>query len=177
MKTVVVPGYTGSGEKHWQTLWERTSPSWQRFAPASWDTPNLDDWNRALDDAVGAGPGLLVCHSLGCLLAARWASRHPDRARGLFLVAPPDPDSTEFPAVAEAFGADMDFPIKAPSVVITSDDDPYCTPERSRWFASVWGASFISMGPRGHLNSASGLGNWPEGRRLLTAFTAGLERS
>jgi predicted alpha/beta hydrolase family esterase len=32
----------------------------------------------------------------------------------------------------------------------------------------------IRIGAHGHLNRASRLGEWDEGRRLLTAFVAGL---
>ena len=36
--------------------------------------------------------------------------------------------------------------------------------------AADWGARFIDAGPGGHLNGESGLGDWPEGRKLLTDF-------
>jgi hypothetical protein len=34
--------------------------------------------------------------------------------------------------------------------------------------AADWGASYVDAGARGHLNSESGLGDWLEGRRMLT---------
>ena len=33
--------------------------------------------------------------------------------------------------------------------------------------AQDWGSQVVMAGPRGHLNSESGLGDWPEGRQLL----------
>jgi len=33
--------------------------------------------------------------------------------------------------------------------------------------AADWGADALDAGPRGHLNSESGLGDWPEGRQWL----------
>ncbi|HEY8977322.1 MAG TPA: alpha/beta hydrolase, partial [Burkholderiaceae bacterium] len=33
--------------------------------------------------------------------------------------------------------------------------------------AADWGAHALDAGPRGHLNSDSGLGDWPAGRQLL----------
>jgi predicted alpha/beta hydrolase family esterase len=56
--------------------------------------------------------------------------------------------------------------------VVASQDDPYVTLARARAFAGAWGAAFVDAGPRGHLNAASGLGDWPEGRRHLEALLA-----
>jgi predicted alpha/beta hydrolase family esterase len=56
--------------------------------------------------------------------------------------------------------------------VVASQDDPYVTLPRARAFAAAWGAGFVDAGPRGHLNAASGLGDWPEGQRHLEALLA-----
>ncbi|HET9599763.1 MAG TPA: alpha/beta hydrolase [Anaeromyxobacteraceae bacterium] len=50
---------------------------------------------------------------------------------------------------------------------MASEDDPYVAPARARLFAERWGSVFVSAGPAGHLNSASGLGEWPRGLELL----------
>ena len=44
-----------------------------------------------------------------------------------------------------------------------SSDDQYVTPGRARGFARAWGSRLVDVGPKGHINSASGLGTWPEG--------------
>jgi predicted alpha/beta hydrolase family esterase len=33
--------------------------------------------------------------------------------------------------------------------------------------ARDWGCASFDIGPRGHVNGESGLGDWPEGRALL----------
>ena len=73
---ITLPGFRGSGETHWQTLWEAEDPSMARFWPASWDRPDLGDWIAALDRVVLAAPEppLLVAHSIACLLVAHWAA-------------------------------------------------------------------------------------------------------
>jgi uncharacterized protein len=38
--------------------------------------------------------------------------------------------------------------------------------------ARLWAARLVTVGARGHLNSASGLGSWPEGRTLLADLLA-----
>ena len=170
MRTIVVPGLGGSDEHHWQSLWERESPEMLRIAPASWDEPDFDDWADALERAAGDEQVVLVAHSLGCLLAVRWTRTHPDRVAGLFLVAAPDPAAPGFPAHVSSFTDDLGSPPGAPTILIASDNDPYCSPEQSAAFAGDWNAALIMVGPRGHLNSLSSLGPWAEGRNLLTDF-------
>jgi predicted alpha/beta hydrolase family esterase len=173
VRIVTIPGIGGSGPSHWQTLWEREDASLTRFTPSSWDEPSLDDWSAALDRAVGAGPSLLVAHSLGCLLAAEWARSHPAKVAGLFLVAVPDPDGPRFPSAAASFRTiELAGPLGVPALVVASDDDPYCSTRRSRAIADAWGAERVSVGDAGHINAESGLGSWDAGRTLLRAFAA-----
>ena len=186
--TIILPGYGGSGDAHWQTLWQARDPAMRRFRPASWDAPELGDWVAALDRAVAepAEPPLLVAHSLACLLVPHWASRAgasragASRAarpvRGAFLVAPPDPDGPEFPVAATSFGEVPRGGLPFPALVVASTDDPYAAPDFARRCAAEWGAGFVVAGALGHINSASGLGEWPQGAALLEAFRAGTRR-
>lgn len=176
MRAVLLPGIGGSDDQHWQSLWERESQEFRRFKPSSWDEPDLDDWSTALDQAVGREPAVLVAHSLSCLLAVQWSAAHSGRVAGLFLVAAPDPTGPRFPQEAGAFASGLDARPSAPALLVASDDDPYCSAVQSAAFADVWRIPRVSVGNHGHLNSASGLGAWSEGRNLLTAFVAGLRR-
>src|SRR3954463_13846786 len=96
---ITLPGLGGSGETHWQTLWERADARVTRFQPASWDRPDLDDWEQSLERTVArcAAPPVLVAHSLACLLVAHWAARSRSAIAGACLVAVPDPDGVTFP--------------------------------------------------------------------------------
>ena len=115
---------------------------------------------------------VLVAHSLGCLAVAQWAVRADGaskRVAGAFLVAPPDPAGPGFPGAASAFAAEFaTLPIHA--LVLASSDDPYCTPHRAAAIATAWGAPFLELGARGHVNVESGFGEWPEGLQLLEDF-------
>ena len=51
--------------------------------------------------------------------------------------------------------------------LVAADNDPYCDAARSRQMAQDWGAAYTAVGPLGHVNAESGLGDWPEGRRWL----------
>jgi polyhydroxyalkanoate synthase len=60
-------------------------------------------------DAAGAGPGVLLAHSLGGLFAAIFAALHPERVRGLALLAAPlhfGADTPAFSAMVAGLDAD-----------------------------------------------------------------------
>jgi predicted alpha/beta hydrolase family esterase len=175
----LLPGIGNSGAEHWQTLWERRLPDSRRLQPTDWDRPVLADWLRALDEAVDAigGPTLLVAHSLACLLVAHWAlcpeaggGPRLAQVRGAFLVAVPDPASTAFPEEAAGFAAVPTAPLPFPVLVTASSDDPYGSLAHARRFADAWGADFVEAGALGHINGASGIGDWPQGWTLLEDF-------
>jgi predicted alpha/beta hydrolase family esterase len=173
---LIVPGLGGSGPEHWQTRWEALYPRHVRVAQRDWERPRRDDWLASLETAVAAAgePVVLVAHSLGCALVAHAASRpYAPAIAAALLVAPADVDSpAHTPSETRDFAPLPLLPLPFPATVVASQDDPYATLARARAFASAWGAEFVDAGPRGHLNAASGLGDWPEGRRHLEALLA-----
>jgi predicted alpha/beta hydrolase family esterase len=173
---VILPGIGGSGELHWQTRWEKADPRCRRFQPADWDQPELEDWIAALDRAVGAAskPPLLVAHSLACLLVAHWQHFSTAPVAGAFLVAVPNPQARAFPIEAAGFANPPSIKFRFPSLVIASANDPYGTTEYVRGRASQWGGGIVEVGEFGHINEASGLEDWPQGKALLMAFAAGV---
>lgn len=105
------------------------------------------------------------------LAAASWVVNRGSHARGVFLVAPPDP--AFFRAAASSFTAVVPQPLELPGLMVSNDNDPYCAPQVAEQLATDWGIPRIGLGRLGHINSSSGIGRW-DGRALLTAFTAGL---
>jgi predicted alpha/beta hydrolase family esterase len=126
---ITLPGFTGSGEAHSQTLWERSDPRFIRFQPSSWDDPALEDWVQALETAIRATqiPPVLVADSLACLLVAHWTAQSRTPIAGAFLVAVPDPEASTFPSEAASFHSVPTAPIPFPTLVIASADD-LCQP-------------------------------------------------
>ncbi|HEV7242494.1 MAG TPA: alpha/beta hydrolase [Thermoanaerobaculia bacterium] len=167
-----VPGYSGSGPEHWQTLWERHDPSIVRIEQGDWDHPDVAEWSQAIDTAVRSvtKKAVLIAHSCGVTAVAHWAQRYTPDLAGAFLVAPPDCERADLEQAVRDFGPTPLDPLPFPAIVIASENDPYCELEKARSFANAWGASFVSVGRSGHVNTASGHGPWPEGRRLLNAF-------
>lgn len=171
---LLIPGYTGAGPEHWQTLWEARLPNTRRVRQRDWDRPDRREWTAALHREVRrcAAPPVLVAHSLGCITVAWWAALHAARVRGALLVAPAD---VEAPDALEELRGFAPIPMAAlpfPSIVVMSEDDPFATSARSRALASAWGSRLVSAGAAGHLNTATGLGAWPAGLELLEQLLA-----
>jgi len=157
---LIVPGLGNSGPGHWQTEWEQRRHDCLRVQLGMWDDPVRNVWISRIDQAVGAaqGPVVLVAHSLGCHAVLWWArllgEAVPRTVVGALLVAPPDVDRT---------GAIMPFP----TILVASSDDPLAGAGRSAELAAALGAEFLLLEGEGHINAASGLGEWPEGQELL----------
>lgn len=167
---LILPGWQGSGAGHWQTLWE-AAHGYRGVEQHDWMHPLRGDWSARLDEVVvdAEGPVVLVAHSLGCILTAWWAahSQHTHRVRGALLVAPGDVEQPDVAAQLPAWAPIARQPLPFPAVLVGSRNDPYCRFERAQALAEAWGARFVDLGERGHLNAESGLGVWPEGLSLL----------
>jgi predicted alpha/beta hydrolase family esterase len=174
-RVLLVPGIGNSGPEHWQSHWERQDGSYLRVQQSDWENPVCADWMETLEGAVQrTGPDVLIAaHSLGCLLVAHWLARTSCKVKGVFMVAVPDPNGRSFPAQALGFGPVPQGQFACPSLVVGSTDDPYGGPEFARQCARGWGSRFVSIGPAGHINAASGLGAWSEGHRLLEELMTG----
>ena len=167
---LVLPGWHGSGPRHWQTLWEQRH-HYRRVEQHEWSSPLRGDWIARLEDVVLScdEPAVLVAHSLGCILAAAWAAHSPNRKRvkAALLVAPADVERPEIRPRLPSWSPIELQALPFPAVLVASRDDPFCELERSRLFAHAWHAQFIDHGACGHINADSGLASWPEGHVLL----------
>lgn len=167
---LLVPGLGGSGPDHWQSRWQSRLPNARRVEQVDWDKPDRADWSARLDQGVAGveTPPILIAHSLSCALVACWAAIHARSVRAALLVAPADIESdAHTPPEAHVF---RPLPMKRlpfPAIVVASRDDPYVAFDRAGAMARAWGAELIGIGNAGHINTASGYGEWPEGERLL----------
>ena len=175
LHVLVLPGWQGSGPLHWQSRWEALYGD-VRVEQSDWMHPLHGDWMMRLDEAIGELESTeeshaiaLVAHSLGCHLVSAWAahSRKTARVRAALLVAPPDVERDELRAALHSFTPIVRQRLPFPALAVISDDDPFCEPARAHAMAADWGCRTLDAGSRGHLNSASGLGDWPEGRQML----------
>jgi predicted alpha/beta hydrolase family esterase len=171
---LLLPGLFNSGEGHWQTVWEAMLPNARRVQQRDWFKPDRNEWVATLDVAIAAaeGPVILAAHSLGCATTAWWAATHCSVAhaakiKGALLVAPPDTERADFPESVTGFAPMPSKPLPFKAIVVASSDDPWCQLPKAKAWAKAWGAHFHDLGPRGHINSESGLGDWPQGRDWL----------
>ncbi len=168
-KVVLVPGYTGSGPKHWQSLWQEKHPEYYRVEQRDWNHPDLREWVDTLDQNVSSitGPVVLVGHSLGCITMAHWVSRYGRPVYGALLVAPADVERPDALPALRGFSPIPLKPFHFPCIVVASSNDAYIQPERAAFFSRQWGARFINIGNCGHVDTAAGFGPWRQGEVLL----------
>ena len=167
---LILSGLWNSGPQHWQTHWERKHPEWKRVPHRDYNNPEREEWVNELDAAIAGceGTPLLVAHSLACVLVAQWArSGSALKVAGALLVAPSDVEAASYPVEVNGFAPMPMEKLPFPSIVVASSNDEFVSIERARRFAQAWGSRFVEIGPAGHINGESGLGEWPAGEKLL----------
>jgi predicted alpha/beta hydrolase family esterase len=180
---VLVPGLRGHVEDHWQTRLAATRPNVRTVAPLGRTQASLRARVTLLDRVVAdvEGPVVLVAHSAGVLATVHWAATYTGSdVVGALLATPPTfarPLPPEYPSIRQL--RDHGWlpiprrPLPFPSIVAASDNDPLSCPVRLRALAMAWGSRYHSLGPVGHLNPASGFGDWPEAQDLIDVVTTG----
>ena len=72
-KILTIPGYGGSGEMHWQSIWEKEFENIERVEQENWEKPQRQPWIDQLNLAIHKDENIiLVGHSLACSLIAHW---------------------------------------------------------------------------------------------------------
>ncbi|HEX6828881.1 MAG TPA: alpha/beta hydrolase [Burkholderiales bacterium] len=177
---LIVPGLRDHVPQHWQTLLE------SRLGAAGRPVAGVPPMGREdLDCAARVaaiehtaqsvkGPIVIVAHSGGCVMLAHWARRTRRPVLGALLATPPDfeqPMPEGYPAM-EALAASGWLPVPRarlpfPSIVAASRNDPLGRFERVAELARDWGSRLVDLGEVGHLNPASGYGNWPRAGEFI----------
>ena len=173
---LLLPGWLNSDPDHWQSRWERLHGD-ERVVQHDWQAPLRGDWITRLEDVVLSQPSdqalVFAAHSLGCHLVAAWAqvSQSVARVQGVLLVAPPDLSRADLPVQLHSWRQGVFKPLPFAATCVVSSDDPFGSQAAGLAMAASWGAHTVRLGRLGHINAASGLGDWPEGRDLLFNLT------
>jgi predicted alpha/beta hydrolase family esterase len=180
---VLVPGLRGHVEDHWQTRLAASLPGARMVTPLGRTNAGLRPRVTLLDQVVQqiAGPVILVAHSAGVLVTVHWAAQYsPTRVVGALLATPPVLAAElppEYPSIDELRAHGWlpipREPLPFPSIVAASSDDPLGNPVRLRSLAASWGSRMHDLGAVGHLNPASGFGDWPEAVELIDQLRDG----
>ncbi len=143
-----------------------------RVQQRDWQNPVSAEWISTLAGLVdqARSPVLLVAHSLGCLISAALPVPLRAKVAGALLVAPPDVERPDAPDCLRGFAPIPRQSLPFQSVVVASDNDPYCRLERARAFAENWGSRVVVIPGAGHINADSGLEDWPQGLKLFGAL-------
>jgi uncharacterized protein len=169
----ILPGLGNSGPKHWQTRWEELY-GFARIQQRDWDTPICEEWIGTIDATVASLPlekVILIGHSLACSTIAHWAGRYNRIIKGALLVGPSDVEAPTYPPGTTGFDPMPLLPLPFPTIAVVSTNDEFVSLERAGWFAKQWDSKLVNIGAKGHINSASGLGDWPEGYALLKTLS------
>lgn len=180
---LVIAGYEGSGDVHWQQRLISKLSSAKLVEQDDWLYGSLQKAVAAIVDAVGIAqkPVVFVAHSAGCSLLAHAVNALQsagtiEKVKGAFLVSAPDPEILKTLAkIDQAFSAVPRDVLPFPSVLVSSNNDPYCTQVVSKQLAVDWGSEWADAGEAGHINTASGHGPWPEGLMKFAGFLSKLK--
>ena len=113
-------------------------------------------------------------------MLAHWARSTRRPVLGALLATPPDferPMPEGYPTIADlAAGGWLPVPrerLPFPSIVAASRNDPLGSFDRVAGLARDWGSRLVDLGPVGHLNPASGFGEWPMAESLISELETG----
>jgi uncharacterized protein len=184
---LIVPGLRDHVERHWQTLLARRLPRVRSVPPMGREDLDCAARVRAIERSAQAihGPLVIVAHSGGCITLAHWARQTTRPVRGALLAVPPDFERSMpegYPTV-DALRAGGWLPVpreRLPfrSIVCASRNDPLARYGRVAELAGAWGSEVVDLGEVGHLNPASGHGDWPQAEAFIADLaTAARQRN
>lgn len=167
---LLLPGWNGSGEQHWQSIWQRKF-GFRRIEQVNWSVPCRQSWINSITEEIGrvGSPVHVVAHSLGCLALAHVAFANPHAVRHIdaaLMVAPPDLD-TPASILIRNFGHPPRKRLPFRSTLVASKNDRYMDEGKAEELASVWGSEYVNAGPVGHINCEAGFGPWERGEMYL----------
>ena len=184
---LIVPGLRDAVARHWQTLLEArlraagtpvagVLPMGREDLSCSARVAEIERAAEAIE-----GPLVIVAHSGGCIMVAHWARQTRRAVRGALLATPPDfekPMPEGYPTIA-ALRAGGWLPVpraRLPfrTIVAASRNDPLASFARVVGLANEWGAELDDLGYVGHLNPASGHGEWAGADPLIARLGAAL---
>lgn len=173
IRHLIVPGWQGSPDAHWQSHWQNSLLNSARVEQADWFNPCRKQWVDELERSVAMShqPVILVAHSLGCITVAHWVIQASvealQRVRGALLVAPADVQRDGCPEALRNFAPIPRQALPFPSLLIGSDNDAAATAGRTIEMGLDWGSDTVILGGVGHINAKSGHTRWEQGFAYL----------
>lgn len=183
IRYLIVPGWQGSADEHWQSHWQRSLPNSARVEQADWLNPKREDWVAELQRSIASDPRptILIAHSLGCITVAHWAAQAPveslRRVRAALLVAPADVERSNCPPALQNFAPIPQHSLPFPSQLVGSDNDTAASAARAIEMARDWGSDVAILSGAGHINVKSGHQRWEQGFAYLYRLQSRIEQA
>lgn len=183
IRYLIVPGWQGSADEHWQSHWQRSLPNSARVEQANWLNPKREDWVAELQRNIASDPRptILIAHSLGCITVAHWAAQAPveslRRVRAALLVAPADVERANCPPALQNFAPIPQHSLPFPSQLVGSDNDTAASAARAIEMARDWGSDVAILSGAGHINVKSGHQRWEQGFAYLYRLQSRIEQA
>ncbi|MDP2746920.1 alpha/beta hydrolase [Pseudomonas sp.] len=183
IRYLIVPGWQGSADEHWQSHWQRSLPNSARVEQADWLNPKREDWVAELQRSIASDPRptILIAHSLGCITVAHWAAQAPveslRRVRAALLVAPADVERANCPPALQNFAPIPQHSLPFPSQLVGSDNDTAASAARAIEMARDWGSDVSILSGAGHINVKSGHQRWEQGFAYLYRLQSRIEQA
>ena len=177
---LIVPGLRDHVDEHWQTWLAARLEHVRTVPPAGRTDLDLSGRVQAVERAARAvaWPVIVVAHSAGVITVAHWAQSTRCHVIGALLAVPPDLERPMPPGYPDMNGLRRGGwlpvprdPLPFPSIVAASHNDPLAAFRRVSQLATAWGSRLVDLGNVGHLNPASGYGEWPRALELLAQLT------
>ncbi len=176
---VIVPGLRDHVPEHWQTHLQAQLPNVVSMAPLERNRLSCSAQVLALEATLGriSGPVILVAHSGGVITVAHWSQQYHRPIHGALLAAPPNfeaPLPPGYPTgdvlLENGWLPVPRKPLPFPSIAAVSDNDPLGNKDDVIAMAQAWGSRIAEVGAVGHLNPASGFGEWPQALPLIRSL-------
>lgn len=173
---VIVPGLRDHVRGHWQTLLAERLPRVRSVPPMGRERLDRAARVDALERELAGidGPVVLVAHSGGSITVAHWAVHGTRPVHGALLAAPADMERAMPAGYPTIEDLDTHGWLPMPrgrlpfrSIVGASMNDPLGRFDRVARLARDWGSTLVNLGAVGHLNPASGYGEWPQADELI----------
>lgn len=168
MKTLILHGWGGSDFPHWQSYLagELAHDYGTVCFPLlkEKDAPKLNVWMQQTKELLqDFKPDVVVCHSLANTLWFHLCLQGEIQSlKKLFLVAPPSL-KCGVEELKTFFPVDIPNNLFSQSItLITSTNDPYMIQEEAKNLAKSLRCKHIMLQDAGHINTASGYGEWKE---------------
>jgi uncharacterized protein len=173
---LIIPGLRDHVAEHWQTLLAAKLNKVRTVPPLEQDkfscAARVEAIQRVIEDIEG--PVIVVAHSAGVAMFVHWAQKYQRPIKGALLATPPNLEQG-----LPAGYPDLDtlqsngwlpvprLPLPFPSIVAASDTDHLASLPSVVSMALNWNSELINLGNVGHLNPASGFGEWPRAMEFI----------